>query len=46
MVDFPSSMGRHLRMGKMLSQQAVKLRLKVAGLSYTEFVCQAFQAYD
>lgn len=46
-IDFLSSVGRNLRLGKMLSRSSVKGRLESeAGLSLTEFSYQAFQGYD
>ncbi|MBN3296046.1 SYYM protein, partial [Amia calva] len=42
-----SEVGRHFRMGTMLSRQSVQTRLKSAeGMSLTEFTYQLFQAYD
>ncbi|KAM5173142.1 tyrosine--tRNA ligase, mitochondrial [Mantella aurantiaca] len=46
-VDFLSTVGRHFRMGTMLSRHSVQSRLKSAeGMSLTEFTYQVFQAYD
>ncbi|XP_071954001.1 tyrosine--tRNA ligase, mitochondrial-like [Antedon mediterranea] len=46
-VEFLSSIGRHLRMGTMLGRKSVKSRLESpAGLNFSEFSYQAFQAYD
>ncbi|XP_017289735.1 tyrosine--tRNA ligase, mitochondrial [Kryptolebias marmoratus] len=46
-VDFLSEVGRHFRMGTMLSRHSVQSRLKSAdGMSLTEFTYQVFQAYD
>lgn len=46
-VDFISSIGRHFRMGTMLSRTSVESRLQSeAGMSYTEFSYQVFQAFD
>ena len=46
-IDFLSSVGRNLRLGKMLSRSSVKGRLESdAGLSLTEFSYQAFQGFD
>uniref|UniRef100_A0A8C5N4Y5 Tyrosine--tRNA ligase n=1 Tax=Leptobrachium leishanense TaxID=445787 RepID=A0A8C5N4Y5_9ANUR len=46
-VDFLSSVGRHFRMGTMLSRHSVQSRLKTPeGMSLTEFFYQVFQAYD
>lgn len=40
-------MGRHFRMGNMLSRSSVQTRLQSeAGMSFTEFTYQMFQAYD
>lgn len=46
-VAFLSDIGRHFRMGTMLSRHSVQSRLKSAeGMSFTEFSYQLFQAYD
>ncbi|KAI4874311.1 hypothetical protein NFI96_013941 [Prochilodus magdalenae] len=46
-VDFLSEVGRHFRMGTLLSRHSVQARLKSAeGMSLTEFSYQLFQAYD
>ncbi|XP_019613508.1 PREDICTED: tyrosine--tRNA ligase, mitochondrial-like [Branchiostoma belcheri] len=46
-VDFMSTVGRHLRMGTMLGRTSVQTRLKSAeGMSLKEFTYQMFQAYD
>ncbi|KAM8974187.1 tyrosine--tRNA ligase, mitochondrial [Pelodytes ibericus] len=46
-VDFLSSVGRHFRMGTLLSRHSVQSRLKSPeGLSLAEFIYQVFQAYD
>jgi len=46
-IDFLASVGRNLRMGRMLGRTSVKSRVESeAGLSLTEFTYQAFQAYD
>ncbi|KAL0968019.1 hypothetical protein UPYG_G00261190 [Umbra pygmaea] len=46
-VAFLSEVGRHFRMGTMLSRSSVQSRLKSAeGMSLTEFTYQLFQAYD
>jgi len=46
-IEFLSTIGRHFRLGKMLSRQSVKSRLESdQGLSFTEFAYQTFQAYD
>jgi len=46
-IDFLSSVGRNLRLGKMLNRSSVKTRLESdEGLSLTEFSYQAFQGFD
>ncbi|XP_058444902.1 tyrosine--tRNA ligase, mitochondrial [Malaya genurostris] len=46
-VEFVSGIGRHFRMGSMLSRASVQSRLQSeAGMSFTEFTYQIFQAYD
>ena len=46
-IDFLASVGRNLRMGRMLGRTSVKSRIESdVGLSLTEFTYQAFQAYD
>lgn len=46
-VDFISKIGRHFRMGQMLSRSSVQSRLENdEGMSFTEFTYQVFQAYD
>nr|CAH7743312.1 unnamed protein product [Callosobruchus chinensis] len=46
-VDLIGGIGRHLRMGTLLSRTSVQSRLQSpAGMSYTEFSYQLFQAYD
>lgn len=46
-LDFISKMGRHFRMGDMLSLTSVKNRLeRPEGLNFTEFAYQIFQSYD
>lgn len=46
-VEFISSIGRHFRMGQMLSRSSVQSRLEnEEGMSFTEFTYQIFQAYD
>ena len=43
-IDFLSSVGRNLRMGRMLARTSVKSRIESdVGLSLTEFTYQAFQ---
>ncbi len=47
-VDFLRDVGRHFRLGAMLSKESVKLRMEqsVDGMSYTEFSYQLLQGYD
>lgn len=46
-VDLIGRAGRHLRMGTLLSRTSVQTRLSsAAGMSFTEFSYQLFQAYD
>ncbi|XP_026468082.1 tyrosine--tRNA ligase, mitochondrial-like [Ctenocephalides felis] len=45
-IEFAGTVGRHFRMGTMLSRSSVQTRLKDAGMSFTEFTYQIFQAYD
>ncbi|CAH2002063.1 unnamed protein product [Acanthoscelides obtectus] len=46
-VDLIGGIGRHLRMGTLLSRTSVQSRLQSpTGMSYTEFSYQLFQAYD
>lgn len=46
-IDFLRDVGKHFRMGIMLSKESVKKRLEGdAGMSYTEFSYQLLQAYD
>ncbi|CRL05321.1 CLUMA_CG018131, isoform A [Clunio marinus] len=46
-VEFISQIGRHFRMGQMLSRASVQSRLQgEQGMSFTEFTYQIFQAYD
>ncbi|XP_048863064.1 tyrosine--tRNA ligase, mitochondrial-like [Brienomyrus brachyistius] len=46
-ISFLSEVGRHFRMGTMLSRHSVQTRLKgPEGMSLTEFSYQVFQAYD
>jgi len=46
-IDFICGTGRNFRMGTMLSRSSVESRLaSEAGMSYTEFSYQIFQAYD
>lgn len=47
LIDFIANMGRHFRMGSMLSRSSVQSRLtSESGMSFTEFTYQIFQAYD
>lgn len=46
-VDFISQIGRHFRMGQMLSRHSVRSRIESEeGMSFTEFTYQVFQAFD
>lgn len=46
-VEMIADIGRNFRMGTMLSRTSVKSRLEsTAGMSFTEFSYQLFQAYD
>lgn len=46
-VEFISKIGRHFRMGQMLSRASVQSRMEnEEGMSFTEFTYQIFQAYD
>ncbi|CAN2389361.1 mitochondrial [Pristimantis euphronides] len=46
-VEFLSSVGRHFRMGPLLSRHSVQSRLQgPEGMSLAEFTYQVFQAYD
>ncbi|XP_068129181.1 tyrosine--tRNA ligase, mitochondrial [Hyperolius riggenbachi] len=46
-VEFLSTVGRHFRMGTMLSRHSVQSRLHSSeGMSLAEFTYQVFQAYD
>ena len=46
-LDFVRDVGRHFRMGAMLSRESVRSRLDSdQGMSFTEFSYQLFQAYD
>ncbi|XP_036331579.1 tyrosine--tRNA ligase, mitochondrial isoform X2 [Rhagoletis pomonella] len=47
LIDFVANMGRHFRMGSMLSRSSVQSRLESeSGMSFTEFTYQIFQSYD
>ncbi|XP_023288902.1 tyrosine--tRNA ligase, mitochondrial isoform X1 [Orussus abietinus] len=46
-VEFIRTIGKHLRLGTMLSRTSVKTRLQSeTGMNFTEFTYQVFQAYD
>lgn len=46
-LDFYRGIGKHFRMGTMLSRDSVKSRLEgPSGMSFLEFSYQLFQAYD
>jgi tyrosyl-tRNA synthetase len=46
-IDFLREIGKHFRVGKMLSKEAVSARLNSEhGISYTEFSYQVLQGYD
>jgi tyrosyl-tRNA synthetase len=46
-IDFLRDIGKHFRVGKMLSKDAVSVRLNSeAGISYTEFSYQILQGLD
>lgn len=46
-IDLIGKIGRHLRMGTLLSRTSVQTRLNSSsGMSFTEFSYQLFQAYD
>lgn len=46
-IELLARIGRHLRMGTLLSRTSVKTRIESpAGMSFTEFSYQLFQAYD
>ncbi len=46
-VDFLRDIGKHFRMGPMLSKESVKVRMESEeGMSFTEFSYQILQAYD
>uniref|UniRef100_A0A1B0DBD8 Tyrosine--tRNA ligase n=1 Tax=Phlebotomus papatasi TaxID=29031 RepID=A0A1B0DBD8_PHLPP len=47
LIEFISTVGRHFRMGQMLSRTSVQSRINSeSGMSFTEFTYQMFQAYD
>ncbi|XP_054716237.1 tyrosine--tRNA ligase, mitochondrial-like [Uloborus diversus] len=46
-TDFFCGVGRHIRVGEMLSRTSVKSRMESgAGINFAEFSYQAFQSYD
>jgi tyrosyl-tRNA synthetase len=46
-IDFLRDIGRHFRLGAMLTKESVKTRLaSEEGMSFTEFSYQLLQAYD
>ncbi len=46
-IEFLRDVGKHFRMGPMLSKESVKLRINTEeGMSFTEFSYQALQGYD
>lgn len=47
LIDFLREVGKHFRLGTMLSKESVKSRLNSEeGISFTEFSYQLLQAYD
>lgn len=47
LIDFLRDVGKHFRLGTMLSKESVKSRLNSEeGMSFTEFSYQLLQAYD
>lgn len=47
LIDFLRDIGKHFRLGIMLSKESVKSRLNSEeGISFTEFTYQILQAYD
>ena len=47
LVDFLRDVGKHFRLGPMLSKESVRLRLESEeGMSFTEFTYQMLQGYD
>src|SRR5208282_6829289 len=47
LVDFLRDVGKHFRLGNMLSKESVRSRLNSeTGISFTEFTYQILQAYD
>jgi tyrosyl-tRNA synthetase len=45
-IDFLRDIGKHFPVNQMLSREAVRARLEVGGISYTEFSYQVLQAND
>lgn len=46
-IDFLRDVGKHFRMGPMLSKESVRLRMESdEGMSFTEFSYQLLQGYD
>lgn len=46
-IEFVTKIGRHFRMGEMLSRSSVQSRMNSeSGMSFTEFTYQICQAYD
>ncbi|XP_037048996.1 tyrosine--tRNA ligase, mitochondrial-like [Bradysia coprophila] len=45
-VGFIANIGRHFRLGDMITMSSVQQRLQGDGMSFTEFTYQVFQAYD
>lgn len=47
LIDFLRDVGKHFRLGPMLSKESVRSRLESEeGMSFTEFTYQMLQAYD
>ena len=47
MIEFLRDVGKHFRLGPMLSKESVKLRMQSEeGMSFTEFSYQILQGYD
>jgi len=47
LIDFLRDIGKHYRMGPMLSKESVKVRIQSEeGMSFTEFTYQIMQGYD
>jgi len=46
-VEFLSTVGKHVRVGQMLARESVKARMESAqGINYAEFTYQLLQSYD